>query len=124
MFLLFQFIFTVVTAVCFTFSDKFTRRFDANSYITLVEAMNSHDVGRDRGGIAPALARITAKTLVLGITTDRLFPVDDQRLIAKLVPSTIDGGEAVVIESEFGHDGFLIEDRLVGPHIGRLLGAS
>jgi len=103
--------------------NKFTRRFDANSYITLVEAMNSHDVGRDRGGVAAALARVTAKTLVLGITSDRLFPVADQHVIARHLPSTIDDGAAVVIESDFGHDGFLIEDGRVGPHIGRLLGA-
>jgi homoserine O-acetyltransferase len=41
--------------------NKFTRRFDANSYLTLVEAMNSHDVGRDRGGVEDALARVTAR---------------------------------------------------------------
>jgi homoserine O-acetyltransferase/O-succinyltransferase len=101
--------------------NKFTRRFDANSYITLVQSMNSHDVGRDRGGVAAALGRVTAKTLVLGITTDRLFPVENQLEIATLLPSTIDGGRAIVIESEFGHDGFLIEDDLVGPHMRRLL---
>ena len=54
--------------------NRFTRRFDANSYITLVEAMNSHDVGRGRGGVPQALARIEALTLVLGISSDRLFP--------------------------------------------------
>lgn len=101
--------------------NKFTRRFDANSYITLVESMNSHDVGRDRGGVASALSRVTARALVLGIDTDRLFPVDNQVAIAKALPNNIDGTEAVVIESLFGHDGFLIEDHLVGPHLSRLL---
>ncbi|HEX4442710.1 MAG TPA: homoserine O-acetyltransferase [Galbitalea sp.] len=101
--------------------NKFTRRFDANSYITLVNAMNSHDIGRGRGGVAAALARVTARALVLGIDTDRLFPVEHQRLIASLLPSTIDGGDAVVITSPFGHDGFLIEDETVGRHLGRLL---
>ncbi len=101
--------------------NKFTRRFDANSYISLVEAMSSHDVGRGRGGIERALARVTARTLVLGIDSDRLFPVPDQRRIAELLPSTIDGGEAVVINSAFGHDGFLIEDDAVGHHLARLL---
>jgi homoserine O-acetyltransferase len=103
--------------------NKFSRRFDANSYITLVEAMNSHDVGRDRGGIEAALGRITAKALVLGIDTDRLFPVDGQVLIAKHVPNNIDGTEAAVISSGFGHDGFLIEDAVVGAHLARLLAA-
>ena len=101
--------------------NKFTRRFDANSYITLVNAMNSHDIGRGRGGVAAALASVTAKALVLGIDTDRLFPLEHQRLIASLLPSTIDGGEVVEITSPFGHDGFLIEDELVGAHLHRLL---
>jgi homoserine O-acetyltransferase/O-succinyltransferase len=101
--------------------NKFTRRFDANSYITLVNAMNSHDIGRDRGGVAKALARVTARALVLGIDSDRLFPLEHQRLLAGLLPSTIDGGEVVIITSPFGHDGFLIEDELVGPHLERLL---
>ena len=63
--------------------NRFTRRFDANSYITLVDAMNSHDVGRDRGGVEDALARVTATTLVLGIDSDRLFPIDGQHRIAR-----------------------------------------
>ncbi len=100
--------------------NKFTRRFDANSYITLVEAMNSHDVGRDRGGVEDALARVGARTLVLGIDSDRLFPVEGQRRIARGIRSTIDG-EAVVLSSDFGHDGFLIETAAVGAHLRRLL---
>ena len=103
--------------------NKFTRRFDANSYVTLVESMNSHDVGRDRGGVAAALGRVTAKSVVIGIDSDRLFPVDDQLLIARLLPANLDGPDAVVISSQFGHDGFLIEDDLVGPHLKRLLDA-
>ena len=103
--------------------NKFTRRFDANSYITLLEAMNSHDIGRDRGGVAAALGRVTATALVLGIDSDRLFPVENQRLIARHLPANIDGSEAVVIASDFGHDGFLIEDALVGTHLRRLLAA-
>ncbi|MBS1675523.1 MAG: homoserine O-acetyltransferase [Actinobacteria bacterium] len=101
--------------------NKFTRRFDANSYLTLVEAMNSHDVGRDRGGIEDALKRVTATTLVLGIDTDRLFPVDGQHRIARGIANTLDGNEAVVLASDFGHDGFLIETDEVGRHLRRLL---
>jgi len=103
--------------------NKFTRRFDANSYITLVNAMNSHDIGRDRGGVAAALGRVSAQALVLGIDTDRLFPINHQRLIAELLPTTIDDGAAVEIASPFGHDGFLIEDDAVGRHLRRLLEA-
>jgi homoserine O-acetyltransferase len=101
--------------------NKFTRRFDANSYITLVDAMNSHDVGRGRGGTAEALSRVTAKALILGIDSDRLFPVPDQRVIASHAPGNIDGTVPHVINSQFGHDGFLIEDRVVGAQIARLL---
>ena len=100
--------------------NKFTRRFDANSYLTVVEAMNSHDVGRDRGGVEQALHTVTAKTLVLGIDTDRLFPVDGQQRIARSIPNLIDD-EAVVLTSAFGHDGFLIETDPVGAHLERLL---
>lgn len=99
--------------------NKFTRRFDANSYLTLVEAMNSHDVGRDRGGVEDALARVTARTLVLGIDSDRLFPVDGQERIFRGIRTTL-GDELAVISSDFGHDGFLIETDAVAPHLRRL----
>jgi homoserine O-acetyltransferase/O-succinyltransferase len=101
--------------------NKFTRRFDANSYVTLVNAMSSHDVGRDRGGIAAALGRATVTALVLGIDTDRLYPVVGQRVIARHLPENIDGDEPLVITSPFGHDAFLIEDELVGAQLTRLL---
>lgn len=102
--------------------NKFTRRFDANSYITVVEAMNSHDIGRDRGGVEEALHTVTAKSLVIGIDTDRLFPVDGQQRIARSIPNLIDD-EAIVLASDFGHDGFLIETDEVGMHLQRLLDA-
>jgi homoserine O-acetyltransferase len=101
--------------------NKFTRRFDANSYLTLVSAMSSHDIGRGRGGTVEALRRATARALVLGIDSDRLFPVPDQRHIAAHLPGNIDGTEPHVISSPFGHDGFLIEDALVGEQLVRLL---
>jgi homoserine O-acetyltransferase len=101
--------------------NKFTRRFDANSYVRLVEAMNSHDVGRGRGGVVAALSTVVAPTLVLGIDSDRLFPVADQLVVAKHVPGNIDGDRPVVISSPFGHDAFLIEHALVGAQLQRLL---
>jgi homoserine O-acetyltransferase len=101
--------------------NKFTRRFDANSYVALVNAMSSHDVGRDRGGVSAALARATVPALVLGIDTDRLYPVAGQRVIARHLPENIDGDEPVVISSPFGHDAFLIEHELVGAELARLL---
>ncbi|MEO0061268.1 MAG: hypothetical protein RL343_886 [Actinomycetota bacterium] len=104
-------------------SNKFTRRFDANSYITLVEAMNSHDVGRGRESLAAALGSVTAKSIVVGISSDRLFPIEDQKLIAENIGGEIIGGGLQVIESEFGHDGFLIEDIKLAPMIKSLLDA-
>jgi homoserine O-acetyltransferase len=101
--------------------NKFTRRFDANSYITLVEAMNSHDVSRNRGTVDEVLARITVPTLVLGIDSDRFFPYVGQQRIARAVPGNIDGDDVVTLVSEFGHDAFLIESEFVGSHIRRLL---
>ncbi|NII39545.1 homoserine O-acetyltransferase [Curtobacterium flaccumfaciens] len=101
--------------------NKFTRRFDAASYVVLTHAMDSHDVGAGRGGVAAALARVSARTLVVGVSSDRLFPVEDQHRIAAGVPDTLDGDRAAVITSEFGHDGFLIEHEAVGAHLRRLL---
>ncbi|QVG64762.1 homoserine O-acetyltransferase [Curtobacterium flaccumfaciens pv. flaccumfaciens] len=101
--------------------NKFTRRFDASSYVTLTYAMDSHDVGAGRGGVSAALGLVTARTLVVGISSDRLFPVEDQHRIAAGVPDALDGDSAAVIESEFGHDGFLIEHEQVGAHLRRLL---
>lgn len=103
--------------------NKFARRFDANSYVTLVNAMSSHDIGRGRNGSEAALAAVTATTLVLGIDSDRLFPVEEQTFLARELNHGIDGRDALVISSEYGHDGFLIENELVGTAIARLLSA-
>ncbi|WP_225095085.1 homoserine O-acetyltransferase [Streptomyces sp. CoH27] len=98
---------------------KLVRRFDAGSYVVLSEAMNAHDVGRGRGGLRTALARVTAPTLVAGIDSDRLYPLAQQRELAALIP----GADAVrVIESAYGHDGFLIETGQVGVLVRELLG--
>ncbi|MER7074085.1 homoserine O-acetyltransferase [Terrabacter sp. NPDC000476] len=91
-------------------AGKLSRRFDANSYVVLTEAMNSHDVGRDRGGLEAALARVVADCTVVSVDTDRLYPprLSDQ-LHAALPRST-----RAHITSAFGHDGFLIEEEQVG----------
>ena len=85
--------------------------------------MNSHDVGRGRGGVEAALATIKAISLVVGISTDRLFPIQDQALIAEHIGGPLIGGGLRTIESAYGHDGFLIEDALVGPLLRDLLDA-
>lgn len=101
--------------------NKFTRRFDANSYLTLVEAMNSHDVARGRGSIKKAIAKIKAEMLVVGIDSDRLFPVETQKLIVDSKPKKLFGSKLFVIKSDFGHDGFLIESEKVGALLNRFL---
>lgn len=98
-------------------ADKLARRFDANSYIALSEAMSHHDVGRGRGGVAAALSRVRARTTVLGIDSDRLYPVHLQQRIAALLPAS----DFTVISSPYGHDGFLIEAETLSPLFRRAL---
>lgn len=90
---------------------KLQKRFDANTYIALTEAMNSHDVGRDRGGVEAALSQLQTPVVVASIDTDRLFPPRLQEEIVKLTPTA---APLKLISSPFGHDGFLIEVETVG----------
>jgi homoserine O-acetyltransferase len=83
--------------------------------------MNSHDVGRGRGSVAQALASIRAKSLVVGIDSDRLFPIEGQAFIAEHIGGELVGGELRVISSAFGHDGFLIEHEIMSSLIAELL---
>jgi homoserine O-acetyltransferase len=99
-------------------ADKLARRFDPNSYLVLTEAMNHHDVGRGRGGVAAALARITASTVVGGIDSDRLYPPYLQEELATLIPNA-DGPHFV--HSPYGHDAFLIETDQVADLVARIL---
>jgi homoserine O-acetyltransferase len=85
--------------------DKLVARFDAYSYVALSRSMDSHHLGRGRGGLPTALARIGARTLVLGITSDVLFPLSEQRELAAHIP----GAMYAELDSRFGHDGFLLE---------------
>ncbi len=85
--------------------QKLRRRFDVQSYLTLSRAMDSHNLGRKRGGHSSALARIRAKTMVLGIQSDMLFPPSEQAFLARHIP----GAQLHLIESPYGHDGFLVE---------------
>jgi homoserine O-acetyltransferase len=98
---------------------KLAYRFDTNSYLVLTEAMNSHDVGRGRGGVAAALGRITARTAVAAIETDRLYPPE---LNAEIVAGIDDCAPLEVINSPYGHDGFLVEVERVGEILSALLG--
>ena len=68
--------------------EKLAWRFDANTYIVLSRAMNHHDVGRGRGGVAAALARITGDVTIAGISSDRLYPLRLQHELAARIPAT------------------------------------
>ncbi len=89
--------------------DKLARRFDANSYLVLNKAMDLHDVGRGRGGIAAALARVTAPTLVASVDSDMLYTPRLQHELRDLLVAGGTSVEFVEIHSDHGHDGFLIE---------------
>jgi homoserine O-acetyltransferase len=98
---------------------KLDARFDANTYLVLSESMNHHDIGRGRGGIAAALARVEAPVTVAGITSDRLYPLRLQYELAEMLPRPTSVDE---VDSSVGHDGFLVEDEAVGKIIRRVLG--
>ncbi len=84
---------------------KLVRRFDAAGYVALVDAMNTHGVGRGRGGTHAALGRVRARTVVAGVDSDRLHPLVQQEELADGIP----GADRVrVIRSPHGRDGFLL----------------
>ncbi len=85
--------------------EKLARRFNPFSYWYLSRAMDSHNVGRNRGGIAKALSKIRARTVVISLNEDVLFPLSDQEVLQR----GIKGAKLVQIPSDYGHDGFLIE---------------
>ncbi len=99
-------------------ATKLIRRFDAGSYVRLTEMMNAHDVGRGRGGVAAGLARVTARTLVAGVSSDRLYPLEQQEELVGGIPGADD---LKVIDSPYGHDGFLIEADTVSTLLAGLL---
>lgn len=98
--------------------DKLAERFDANSYVVLSEAMNHHEVGRGRGGIERALGLVRAEVTVAGIASDRLYPLGLQHELGRLLPG---GRPVTVVESRFGHDGFLLEIEQIGEIVATCL---
>ncbi len=89
--------------------EKLVNRFDANCYVELTRQMDTHDVARDRGAYEDVLAGIEQPTLVVGIDSDVLYPVEEQQELATLIPNA----RLEIISSPYGHDAFLIElDRL------------
>lgn len=85
--------------------EKLVNRFNAYSYWYLTKSMDSHNVGRNRKGIEKALSLIKARTLVIGIKSDVLFPIEEQQYLSRHIPQSV----FAEFESFYGHDGFLIE---------------
>lgn len=99
-------------------ADKLSRRFDANTYIALTRAMSLFDVGHGRGGVTAALSAIQAPLTVVAIDSDRLFPIRLQELIVEAAP----GADRLhIVQSPYGHDGFLVEGDQVGEFVTHAL---
>jgi len=85
--------------------NKLVNRFNAYSYWYLSKTMDSHNVGRGRHGVEKALSLIRARTLVIGIKSDVLFPIEEQQYLFQHIPKSV----FAELDSFYGHDGFLIE---------------
>jgi homoserine O-acetyltransferase len=100
--------------------EKLVNRFNAYSYWYLTKTMDSHHVGRKRNSIEGALKLIQAKTLVIGIKNDVLFPVEEQQYLAKNIPNA----RFTELDSFYGHDGFLVETEILTEEIGNFFKAA
>lgn len=85
--------------------EKLVTRFDANAYITLSKAMDSHDVSQGRASFKEVLGGLEKPVLVVGFNSDLLYPIEEQRELADLIPNS----HLSELESVYGHDAFLIE---------------
>lgn len=85
--------------------EKLVNRYNAYSYWYLSKTMDSHNVGRNRHGVEKALSLIKARTLVIGIKSDVLFPIEEQQYLFRHIPKSA----FAELDSFYGHDGFLIE---------------
>ncbi|KAF0699654.1 Aste57867_9799 [Aphanomyces stellatus] len=99
--------------------QKFLSRFDANSYVAITKAMDTHDIGRDRGGRSQACKQVTMPVLVVGIDSDVIYPLSEQEELHALFPQST----LRVIHSPHGHDGFLLEQDAVGSALREFLAA-
>jgi len=97
--------------------DKLVKRFNAFSYWILTKAMDSHNLARGRGQLEEVLAGISQRTLIIGIATDILCPLHEQRLLRVNIPNS----NLVEIDSSYGHDGFLIEHEKISRVVDRWL---
>jgi homoserine O-acetyltransferase len=97
--------------------QKLVDRFDAPTYVAITRAMDSHDIGRNRGDYRDVLRTITARALCIGIDSDILYPVEEQQDIARHIPK----GRYGELHSVHGHDAFLMEFEQLNHLIGDFL---
>jgi len=91
--------------------NKLSRRFNTYSYWLLTKAMDSHHIGRNRGGdLKKVLSSIRQRTLIVGITSDILCPLSEQEFLADNIPNS----KLIIIDSLYGHDGFMVETEKMG----------
>lgn len=93
--------------------QKLVDRFDANCYVHLTKQMNTHDVSRGRGQYKKVLGQLSQRVLVIGVSSDMLYPVEEQKELASLLPNA----DLKIIDAPFGHDSFLV----VADQIGRVI---
>lgn len=103
--------------------EKLVRRFDANSYVRLNKAMDLHDIGRGRGGVDAALARVRVPTLVMSIPTDFCYPPYQQHDLRDRLRRLGVRTGYLDIDSPDGHDGFLLEAQQISPLVSGFLDA-
>ncbi len=94
--------------------DKLVQRFNAYSYWLLTKSMDSHHLARGRGGnLETVLQGIKQRTLIIGISSDILCPLVEQHFLAAHIPNTT----MIEIDSDYGHDGFMVESGIISQHV-------
>lgn len=99
--------------------DKLVHRFNAYSYWHLTKSMDSHHLGRGRGGnLKAVLKNINQRTLIIGISSDILCPLTEQHFLSRHIPHAT----MIEIDSDYGHDGFMVESKIISQHLAEWLG--
>ncbi len=97
--------------------DKLVNRFNAISFYYLSKCLDTHNIGRGRGSEEKALSKILANTLLIGISSDFLIPTTLTKEMAAYIPNAV----YKQIDSDFGHDGFLVETKKLIQKISNFL---
>ncbi|MEO7486574.1 MAG: homoserine O-acetyltransferase, partial [Ferruginibacter sp.] len=99
--------------------DKLVQRFNAYSYWLLTKSMDSHHIARGRGGnVHTVLQNMQQRTLIVGISSDILCPLTEQQFLAAHLPHAT----LIAIDSNYGHDGFMVESAAISQHLADWLG--